>query len=153
MHEYKLMVARPPVRPRVVMRLRGTMPNRALMVRHPTPHFPWQARAVGQRFPGAVMVYHGEKLDGFFDILKSAGSAVVGAVKGVFRDSTVTLPGGVDVPAKDLPNVIRGASVRFGKTPGPVEQFVEQVPGGVGTIATVAAVGLGALLLMGSRKR
>jgi hypothetical protein len=100
------------------------------------------------------MVYRGEgELEGFFDIVKKVGGAVVGAVKGVFRDSSVTLPGGVEVQAKDIPSVVRSSSVRFGKTPSPAEKFVEQVPGGMGTIAAVAAVGLGLMLVMGGRGR
>jgi hypothetical protein len=151
----RIRVASPISTRALIVRRAGAMPTQAYRVRSSLPRFNWTTRNLTTQFPGSMaMVYRGEgELEGFFDIVKKVGGAVVGAVKGVFRDSTVTLPGGIEVPAKDLPRVVKGASVRFGKTPSPAEQFVEQVPGGLGTIAVVAAVGLGALLLMGGRGR
>lgn len=141
-----------PISKHAVMFRRGLIPTQPYRLRS-MPRFPWQVSS-RRTFPGSVMLYQGpDQLEGFLDIVKRVGGAVVGAVKGVFRDSTVTMPGGVEVAARDLPRVLKGSSVRFGKTPSAAEQLVEQVPGGLGTIATVALVGLGAMLLMGARRR
>jgi hypothetical protein len=148
MHQYRK--AGGPISSRSLMVRRGTIPTQPYTIRRTMPHFPWQARNMRPRFPGSMAIREADHLEGFFDIIKAAGKAVVGVVKSAVGGSTVTLPGGISVPTKDLPTVVKGASVRFGNTPSPVEQAVESVPGGWGTIATVVG---GVLLLMGGRGR
>jgi len=85
--------------------------------------------------------------------------SAAGAIKGVLSNSTITLPtkqGNVTVQGSDLGSVIRGSSVNVaGATPTPTftDQFntaVSSVPGG---LITVAALGLGGVLLASSLMR
>jgi len=151
----RIKVASPISSRALIVRRSGAMPTQAYRIKQSLPRYNWTVRNLTPQFPGSMaMVYRGEgELEGFLDIVKKVGGAVVKVVKSAVGRSTVTMPGGVEAQVKDLPTVVKGASIRFGDTRGPAEQLVEQVPGGLGTIAVVAAVALGGLLLMGGRGR
>jgi len=88
-------------------------------------------------------------------LIQKAGSAVVGAVRSVFKGTTVSVPtavGQIPINASDLPNMIRGSSVNFGPKPtvmDQVNQAVEAVPGG---LATIAVGGVIAAILLSRRR-
>lgn len=90
------------------------------------------------------------------NLIKSA----IGAVKGIFKNSTVSLPttsGTVTVRGDDLGRVIRASSVQVAgaepTSPTAMQQFtsgVEAIPGGW---MTVAALGVGAIALTAALAR
>jgi hypothetical protein len=154
MHQYR-MAASGPISARSVMVRRGSIPTQPYAIHQSLPHFPWQTRNLRPAFPGSMAMQERDHLEGFFDIVKSAVKGVAKVVKGAVGDSTVTLPGGVDVKVRDLPTVARGSSIRFGQTQDPVAKAVDAVPGGWGTIGvgTMVLLGVGAMLLMRGRGR
>lgn len=83
------------------------------------------------------------------NLIKSA----VGAVKSIFKNSTVTIPGAsgpVSVPTASIPAILRGATIEPGLPAPPptatqrIEAGIEAIPGG---FATLAALGVGAIVL------
>ncbi len=121
------------------------------------PSYPWRVyRSVAGEAPASLYSYTpglGFTLNPFRLVKK----AVV-AVKSLLKQSTVTVPtdmGPVSIPVTRLPGLVRNASVDIGGKPSAIEQIgqaVESVPGGW---ATIAAVGIGAVVLattMGRRR-
>lgn len=79
------------------------------------------------------------------------------AVSGVIHKTTVNVPtpagGSIPLTPGEIANAIKGSTVTVGpKQPSPVEQAMQNVPGGVGGIALLAGAALVTMLLLRKRR-